>query len=105
MSLNIDSETVNKYVADAVLNSAIGEALKKQIEETLEKITSGKDNPVQPVIDNHVSNALYQLLHQEYAALIKTRIAARLTDEVLDEIINAAFEAWMDKMMPKKKGY
>ena len=37
MELKIDPEAVNKMVADAVLNSAIGEAVKKAVEKEAAK--------------------------------------------------------------------
>ena len=46
MELKIDPEAVNKLVSDAILNSAIGEAIKTAIAKETANLTRSYDNPL-----------------------------------------------------------
>ena len=94
MELKIEPEAVNKLVADAVLNSAIGESVKKAIEKEVANLTRSYDNPLESVIRNHVAEIARTVLREEHGEFIKERIkealAAKLSDEFIDSVCEKA---------------
>ena len=74
MELKIDPEAVNKLVADAVLNSAIGEAVKKAVEKEIANLNRGYDNPLESVVRNHVAEIVRTVLREEHGEAIKARL-------------------------------
>lgn len=88
MELKIDPEAVNKFVADAVLNSAIGDAVKKAVENELEKLTSVYNNPFESVVRTHVTGIALTVLREEYDDVIREKVAAALAKSFSTEFIN-----------------
>lgn len=98
MELKIDPEAVNKLVADAVLNSAIGEAVKKAVEKELANLSRGYDNPLESVVRNHVAEIARTVLREEHGPAIREKIAAalaaKLSDDFMDRVCEKAAERY-----------
>ena len=56
LNVNIDPEQINKMVADAVLESALGDAVKKVINEQVKKLSSSYNNPLDSVVQQHIAD-------------------------------------------------
>ena len=97
MEIKIEGEAVNKMVADAILKSAIGEAVKAAIEKELKNLSKAYDNPLEAVIRNHISNQVRELLITEYSAQIKVSIQEKLALELTDEFIYSMAEKAADR--------
>lgn len=87
--LQIDPEAINRYVAEQIIESAIGEQLRAVIDDQIKKHSSSYyDNPMK-----HVVAAALQQEAREYLATpeIKARLRAKveegLTDELIDTLI------------------
>lgn len=93
MELKIEPEAVNKLVADAVLNSAIGEAVKKAVEKEIANLSRGYDNPLENVIRNHVAEIARTVLHEEHGEAIKARLSAALAQRLSDDFIDRVCES------------
>jgi hypothetical protein len=62
MELEVSPEAINKYMADRIIESAIGAELQKVIKEAVDKITTGYDSPIKKLVDQHV-----QQLHPRHS--------------------------------------
>lgn len=98
MELKIDPGAVNKLVADAVLNSAIGEAVKRAIEKEIANLSRGYDNPLESVVRNHVAEIARSVLLEEHGEAIRAKLsvalAAKLSDEFIDRVCEKAAERY-----------
>lgn len=92
MELKIDPEAVNKLVADAVLNSAIGEAVKKAVEKEIVNLTRSYDNPIEAVVRAHVGEIARAVLREEHGEAIKARLSAALAAKLSDDFIGRVCE-------------
>ena len=97
MELKIDPEAVNKLVADAVLNSAIGEAVKKAVEKELANLSRGYDNPLEIVVRTHVADIALTVLREEHGTAIREKIAAALSLKLSDAFINRVCEKAVER--------
>lgn len=93
MELKIEPEAVNKLVADAVLNSAIGEAVKKAVEKEIANLSQSYNNPLESVIRNHVAEIARTVLREEHGEAIKARLSAALAQRLSDDFIDRVCES------------
>lgn len=92
MSLNIDPRAINEFVADAIIKSALGEALRAAIEREVDKLKSQYNNPFDAVINQHLHRATLEILATEYGGLIREKLAAALARKLTDEFISDVCE-------------
>lgn len=97
MELKLDPNDVNKLVAEAVLNSAIGEAVKKAVEKEIAKLSGSWDNPLESVVRNHVCDITRDVLNKEHGDAIRERVKAALTSKLSQEFIDRVCEAAASK--------
>ncbi len=97
MELKIDPEAVNKLVADAVLNSAIGEAVKKAIEKELANLSRSWENPLEIVVRHHVADIARKVLIEEHGQAIREKIAAALAEKLSNDFIDRVCEKAAEK--------
>ena len=85
---SLDPDVINKYVAQKIVESSIGEALKTEIDKEVGRISSKFDNPMKPVVAQAIAAAAREYLDSpEVKARLKTVVEAALTDEALGEFI------------------
>jgi len=95
MSIDIDPEQINKYIADKVLESAIGSALRKVIDTEVEKLIRNYDNPITKVVEQEVRALLVKIMRDEYAGKLKAAIREKLTDELVAKAAVAALDSML----------
>ena len=95
LNVDIDPEQINKMVADAVLESALGEAVKKTIAEQVKSISSSYNNPLESVIRKYMQDMVEQVLIKDYGkelkAKVNTAVASKITDDFIGKIIESGF--------------
>lgn len=93
LNINIDPEQINKMVAEAVLNSAIGEQVKVQVQKNVDELGRSYNNPIDDVIKKHVNDLILQCLLQEHAEILKAKIHEALSGKITDEFVNKVMDA------------
>jgi len=93
LNINIDPEQINKMVAEAVLNSAIGEQVKKQVQKNVDELGKSYQNPIDAVIKKHVNDLILKCLISEHADLLKSKIHESVSGKMTDEFINKVMDA------------
>lgn len=95
LNINIDPEQINKMVAEAVLDSAIGEQVRAQVKKSVAGLGAGYNNPIEGVINQHIRSLINQVLVDDYADDLKTKVheavSGKITDEFISEVIEAGF--------------
>lgn len=97
MELSIDPEAVNRLVADAILKSAIGEAVKKAVDKEIGNLNKSYDNPIDAVIRNHTAEIVRQVLRDEYSEMIRQKIAEALSHKLSLDFIDRVCEKAADR--------
>jgi len=93
LNINIDPEQINKMVAEAVLNSAIGEQVKTQVQKNVDELGKSYNNPIDGVIKKHVNDLILQCLMKEHSELLKTKVHEAVSGKITDEFISKVMEA------------
>lgn len=98
MSLDITPEAVNQFVANAILKSALGDAVKKSVDEAVAKLGRSWDNPIDTVVKGEISRLVTEVIRETYAESLKAQVteklAGKITDEVVGNIIDKAIEKY-----------
>lgn len=96
--MNIDGEAINKAVAEAILNSALGTSLAQIIDQEVAKFSRTYDNPLRMVIEREVARHVQAVVQDEYGEQIKAAVRAQITDATVEEVTAAAWKALLDKL-------
>lgn len=97
INVNLDPEQVNKTVAEAIINSAIGKAIKAAIEKHLEAFTRTWDNPVEPVIKEQIYGIVRDLIDKQYRPQIEEKVKSLITDEMIEGTFTKLWDAFKNK--------
>lgn len=101
LTVAIDAEQINKYVADAILDSALGANLKQAIDKAVQAITqpAGYNSPstLEKVVSEEVARTLHKALTSEpYESQIAAIVQESLTEEALRRIANTSLTRLFD---------
>jgi phage-related tail protein len=95
-NLDIKPEQINKMVSEAVLNSAIGTAIKESIKRETSKLSSTYNNPIDDVINREIKSMARDFLLKDLDAEIRIKvneaIKTRLTDDFITKLMNNMFD-------------
>lgn len=87
--IKIDPESINRYVAEKIAESALGETLKKAIDEQITAISKSYDNPMKPAVNAALQNACREYLDTpEIKARLRKAVEDKLTDELISTLID-----------------
>jgi len=89
MELNIDGKQVEQYIANAVLESALGEIIRTAIEDELKHTKAIEDGAKELV-----RQIIWELVRDGYKDQIEAIVRERLTDEVVGQAASAALNVW-----------
>ena len=93
LNINIDPEQINKMVAEAVLNSAIGDQVKVQVQNNINELGKRHNNPIDAVIKKHINDLIIQCLVKEHAELLKAKVHEAVSGKITDEFVNKVLDA------------
>ena len=85
LNLNVDSTAINQYMAEKVLESALGDQIKKAIAEKFKEF-DGYNSPLKGVVDQYIREAIMTHLQTTYKAQISAAIVKALTPEAIEKL-------------------
>lgn len=97
INVNLDPEQINKVVAEAILQSAIGEQLEKVIDREVQKLSRSYDNPIEGVVRQEIQAAVTNIVHERYAEKIKAMVAQKVTEQFTEELFDKLWSAFTDR--------
>lgn len=92
IEVNVDADTVNKMVTDAIMDSAIGKTLREVVEKKVADLGKGYNNPIELAVDREVQLLVTSLVNEKFKPLIATKVNELMTDELISRISLAAWE-------------
>lgn len=94
--MQLTPEQVNDFLAKAVLESQIGEAVQQSVARVMGDLKKSYNNPFDEVIKRHVNAIIDKEVMATYRPIleegIKEAMKNYMTDDVVEKIINAALE-------------
>ena len=93
LNVNLNPEMINKMVAEAVLDSAIGEQVRAQVQKNVDELGKTYNNPIDAVIKKHISDLILQCLVAEHDTLLRDKIHEAISGKITDEFVNKVMEA------------
>jgi uncharacterized membrane-anchored protein YjiN (DUF445 family) len=94
--MQLTPEQVNEFIAKAVLDSQIGEAVQGAVKRVMEDLRKNYNNPFDEVVKRHISQLIDKEVMTTYKptleAGIKAAMAEHMTGEVVEKIISSAME-------------
>lgn len=93
LKVEINAEDLNKQVTEAIAKSAIGEALKEQIDKTVVEMSKGWNNPYENIIKQHISQEIEKVLSEDYQEAMNDFVKSKMTDEFVQSLFTKVFEA------------
>lgn len=94
--MQLTPEQINEFMAKAVLDSQLGDAVKAAASRVMKDLSATYNNPFDEVIKRHVVQMIDAEVVTTYKPLleagIKDAMARHMTDEVVEKIITAAME-------------
>jgi FixJ family two-component response regulator len=99
--MQLTPEQVNDFLSKAILESKIGETVKKAVDRAIEQLSRGYDNPFDGAIKSEVHALIETEIREKYRAQIQERIeksiATVLTADFLDTFVAAGLKAVKDR--------
>lgn len=94
MSLELNPEDINRFVAEAIIKSALGEAVKKAVDKEIASLSQSYNNPIEQVVRNEVAIIIRDVLRAEHLERLKQKLtealSAKLSDEFIDRVCDQA---------------
>lgn len=97
MQIDVSPEAINKMVSEAIIQSAIGVQLNKVIESEVAKLSRTYDNPIAPVIRQHINSTISALVEEKYKAELKAFIESQLTEEMMRDLFEKMWKAFINR--------
>lgn len=87
---NIDPEAINRYVSQKILESALGDTLRKAIDEKIKTMAGyGVENPIRHHVDQAFGEQIREYLNTpDIKAKIRKAVEERMTDEFLNNLFD-----------------
>lgn len=88
LPISVDPDAINEYVAQKIIDSALGERLHETVEEALKALGKYGSDPLKSAVTSEVNKQMMQLVTDEYADTIRDAVRAKLTGEFIDSLVD-----------------
>lgn len=96
--MQLTPEQVNEFIADAVLNSKIGEAVKASIDRVLKDLTKQYDNPFDAIVKAAVNDNIRKILAEKYQPELEKEIEKQITKYLTEDVVGKIIQAGISKL-------
>lgn len=96
VNVEIDQNKINEAVTQAIIESAIGEEMRREIKAYLESAKAAYNNPIKGIIARVVQEEIYKLIVTEWREPLMEEIRKQFTEQVLSEVVSKTFQTIMD---------
>ena len=82
---------------EAIAKSAIGTELDRIITEQVEKISSGYQNPIEPIVSRYISDAIQKCVHEKYGPQITVWVAEKVTEKFTEQLFTKMWDSFVSR--------
>lgn len=98
LQVNIDPESINEAVKQAIIKSSIGKALAEEIEKQVARLTQSWDNPLAPLIRQEINKVVIDAIRNEHLDKIRDTVKQKITDQLISDLTESAWDALIKKV-------
>ena len=95
IDVKVDAEAVQKMVVAAILNSALGEQVKKEIDKKVRDFCSGYQSGLGNLVGLELQRVVREVLVEEKLPELRAFVAEKVTDHVTEAIFQRAWESFV----------
>lgn len=93
VALSLDPETINKFFAQQVAQSVLGETLHKVLTEEVRRLSSTFESPLKPIVGEYIRQVAREVLQQpEFRKIVEEAIREQLTPERVTAMVDKVME-------------
>ena len=97
VAVEVDDKAVNKMVADAILNSALGERLREIVKEQLDTLRNSYNNPIKAAVERQINLVVTSIVENEFRGNIEQVVREQLTPEITAEVARKAWASLINR--------
>ncbi len=95
VKVDLSPEQINQTIAEAIAKSAIGKELDRIINEQVQKLSTSYQNPIEPIVRQHIADAVRTCVQEKYGEQIKTWVTAKVTEQFTEELFDKLWEVFI----------
>ena len=96
--MQLTPEQVNEFLAKAVLESHIGEAVQEAVKRVVADLRKNYNNPFDQVIKQHVNAIIDKEVITTYRPILEEGIKEALKNHMTEEVVERIITAALDKL-------
>ncbi len=90
MEIDLKGDDINKLVANAILESKLGEAIQASVKRVMADVEKTYNSPIDQVIKNHVSETARAIIVKEYTPMIEAKVKDFISKTITEKMIESA---------------
>lgn len=96
IKIDLNSEDINKAIADGITKSVLGEAIVKSVNEHIKNlITRSYDNPIDKLVMEEIKEYIKNLVQNKYKNEISQAIETRISGDFSERVIQLSLEKFL----------
>lgn len=97
MEIKVDPEDINRYMSQKLIESSIGEAVKKEIDKQVDLLTSSYKSPIEPIVSNYINKTIQDLVEKKFKKKIEQQVRDFVTVEFVEKLINKLWDTFRNR--------
>lgn len=97
LQLNISPEQINEMVSQAILDSAIGEQVRKAVEDKVKDLSRAYDNPIHKIVEKEIGREVERLVREEFGAQVKAAVKEKVTEQFTSDLMTKMWDQFVAK--------
>ncbi len=97
INVNIDPEQVNKAVAEAIIQSIIGEQPERVIKEQVQRVSRSYDNPIEGVVKAEIRDAITNIVQRDYSEQIRAMVAEKMAGQFTEDLFRRMWDSFVNR--------
>jgi len=89
----LDGPSMTDAITKAILDSVLGEEIRKSVKDYVDKLKRSYDNPLDATVKRVVDEEIYRLLVSEHIETIRAQLREKIDAEVVKDITDKAWDA------------
>lgn len=94
IKVDLSAEQINNQIVEAIAKSAIGVELKRAIDEEVKNLSQSYNNPFKNIITGIIRKEVERIIRDEYTEQIHALVKERVTADFSTEMLDSLWKAW-----------
>lgn len=101
LEINLDPGQIEQYIVQAVIDSALGDVVKDEVQEALDGLKEAnlKRSPIRVAVEAEIQKVVLSVLRDEYGDKLRQAVREQMTESFVNRITMAAVNAVHEKIL------